>query len=198
MENINPLVKVVHIPTLEAQLFKAFEDLGSVTKELETLMFSIYAITTTSITESECEKILREPKPSVLNRYFDATRQSLVRVGFLQSSSMTVLQALTMFLVCSIGKCLDLERILISIACYSTILRLEILMDTLWYRCSHWSGDGVTPRRSSTQYSLFRSRDATSVMVADCPSRQYRNTQYGCRYINFDCDVGCKVTIESR
>lgn len=99
MENVNPLVKVVHIPTLEAQLLKALENLDSIPKELETLMFSIYAITTSSISESESEKILREPKSSALNRYFDATRQSLVRVGFLQSSSMTVLQALTMFLV---------------------------------------------------------------------------------------------------
>lgn len=100
LDNVNPLVKLVHAPTVQQALLEATEDLDDVPKPMESLMFAIYACAVVSMSNAECEKILGEPRSDALPRYQNATRQSLVGTGLLKTSNIMVLQSFVLFLLC--------------------------------------------------------------------------------------------------
>jgi len=99
LDNVNPLSKVIHAPSVQYQILEATGDLANISKPVEALMFAIYAAAVNSLDNSECQSILGEPKSTLLARYFMATQQALIRAGFLKSSELVVLQAFTLFLV---------------------------------------------------------------------------------------------------
>ena len=98
LDNVNPLVKVIHAPTLQQAMLEATEDLDNVPKAMEPLMFAIYACAVVSMGNAECEKILGEARADVLPRYQSAARQALIGAGLLKSSNIMVLQAFVLFL----------------------------------------------------------------------------------------------------
>ncbi|KAF4636255.1 hypothetical protein G7Y89_g1826 [Cudoniella acicularis] len=99
VENVNPFSKIVHTPTLQVQILDASGKLENLPKNLEALLFSIYMCAVVSLSDEECVDMMSEPKESLIARYSAAAEQSLVRVGFLQSSDIVVLQALVLFLI---------------------------------------------------------------------------------------------------
>jgi hypothetical protein len=99
LDNVNPLSKVIHAPTVQYQILEATGNLTNISKGVESLMFAIYAAAVNSVDDTECESILGESKSRVLPRYFMATQHALIRAGFLYSSDLVVLQAFTLFLV---------------------------------------------------------------------------------------------------
>jgi hypothetical protein len=99
LDNVNPLSKVVHAPTVQYQILEATGNLGKISKGVECLMFAIYAAAINSLDDSECQSVLGEPKATAMIKYFLATQQALIRAGLLYSSDLVVLQAFTLFLV---------------------------------------------------------------------------------------------------
>lgn len=53
LENVNPLVKIIHIPTMNKVVKEVQNNLSSLSKSTEALMFSIYFATITSMTTNE-------------------------------------------------------------------------------------------------------------------------------------------------
>ncbi|TLD29898.1 hypothetical protein E2P81_ATG06551 [Venturia nashicola] len=94
LSNVNPLTKLVHVPTLEPAIEKAIAHNESIPKGFEALMFSIYSIATLSLTDAECIGKLGECKATLLPRFVGATRNALSRAGFMGSTSIVTLQAL--------------------------------------------------------------------------------------------------------
>lgn len=99
LDNINPLIKIIHQPTLQIEIFDAIFNLEKVPKGLEALMFSIYASATYSMTDKECRDMLHEEKSDLLARYRLGLRKALVRANFLASSELAVLQAFIIYLL---------------------------------------------------------------------------------------------------
>lgn len=99
LDNINPLTKVIHQPTLQSAIFDASFNLNKVGRGLETLMFAIYASATYSMTDKECADMLHEDKTTLLARYRLGLRKALVRANFLATSEIAVLQAFTIYLM---------------------------------------------------------------------------------------------------
>lgn len=99
LDNVNPLVKVVHTPTVQKAILEASGDLANVSKGLETLMFAIYSLAILSLSDESCEKLMGEKRSVIQARYTFASRQSLINVEFLKSTELIVLQALVLFLV---------------------------------------------------------------------------------------------------
>lgn len=99
MENVNPLTKLVHVPSLQPAIEKAVANIGSIPKGFEALMFSIYSIAILSLTDGECTERLGESKATLLPRYVGATRAALTRAGFMSSSSIVTLQALMLHIL---------------------------------------------------------------------------------------------------
>ncbi len=99
LDNINPLVKVFHAPSIQQYISGACGNLGDVPRKVEVLMFAIYAITVESLGNKECIDILGESKTVARQRFRAATQQALVNASYLKSSNMMVLKALVLFIV---------------------------------------------------------------------------------------------------
>jgi hypothetical protein len=99
LDNVNPLTKMIHQPTLQGAIFEASFNLGKVPKGLEALMFSIYASATYSMTDEECKDVLHEEKSDLLARYRLGLRKALVRANFLATSELAVVQAFIIYLL---------------------------------------------------------------------------------------------------
>lgn len=99
-ENVDPLLRVFHRPSIKQFIFSASNSPESVSKTLEPTLFSIYYAAITSLTPGQCQALLGETKDRSLSKYRFAVEQSLARANFLNSSSLMLLQAFVLFLMC--------------------------------------------------------------------------------------------------
>ncbi|KAH7138528.1 hypothetical protein B0J11DRAFT_17772 [Dendryphion nanum] len=99
LDNVNPLLKVVHSPTLQGRIVEAINDLDSASPALHALMFSIYAIAVLSLVSKQCKNIFGLTKDDALLKYQFACRQALLRSGFLRSSERDCLTALYLYMI---------------------------------------------------------------------------------------------------
>lgn len=98
-ENVDPLVKVLHIPTFEPVLVDAIANPEKVSKSLEPLMFAIYYGAVTSMMPKECLERCGEDRHTLLHRYRFGLEQGLARANFLFCDEMIILQAFVVFLI---------------------------------------------------------------------------------------------------
>ena len=94
IDNVDPLTKIVHVPTLRPAIVKATTDIGSIPRSFEALMFAIYSVAVLSLKDDECKRRLGEPRKTLLSRYTSATKAALSRAKFMGTISIVVLQAL--------------------------------------------------------------------------------------------------------
>ncbi|KAH0833587.1 hypothetical protein AYO21_05266 [Fonsecaea monophora] len=99
LDNINPMSKLIHQPTLHKTLVQASSHLDSIPRGFEALMFAIYSSAVYSIDDDECEMKLGEPRKILLARYRHATRKALARARFMATSELVVLQAFFLYLL---------------------------------------------------------------------------------------------------
>lgn len=99
-ENVDPLVKILHIPTFERTIEAAASNLANLPRGLEALMFTIYYGAVTSLSDEDCLTQFGEAKTVLLARYRFAIEQALARANFLITEEIIVLQALVLFLMC--------------------------------------------------------------------------------------------------
>ncbi|KAL1841894.1 hypothetical protein VTJ49DRAFT_6416 [Mycothermus thermophilus] len=104
LERVNPLIKIIHVPTLQPLVDASSWGFGGVPKNVEALLFSIFLMTVVSMTPEECKVILDSSKEEALQTFSLAVRLSLIRINFLRSSDLTVLQALMHYLVSLHGR----------------------------------------------------------------------------------------------
>ena len=93
---MNPLTKVVHIPSLQPAIEKAATNIENIPKGFEALLFAIYSMAVHSLPNDECKERLGEARPILLSRYIAATKVALSRAKFMSTTSIIVLQALVL------------------------------------------------------------------------------------------------------
>jgi hypothetical protein len=99
VENVNPLTKLIHTPTVQKDLFDASSNLDSISKSMEALMFAIYSTAVASMSDEECLNIIGQTKAVLQAKNQFATKQALLKAEFIKSSDLVVLQAYALFLV---------------------------------------------------------------------------------------------------
>ncbi|KAI5456481.1 hypothetical protein BGZ63DRAFT_429127 [Mariannaea sp. PMI_226] len=99
LDNVNPLLKVTHTPTLQSRVIQAMSDVTKIDASLEALMFGIYCMSILSLPESECQSIFGFSKDHLLARYQFACQQALLNHGYLRSNNLDSLTALYLYLV---------------------------------------------------------------------------------------------------
>lgn len=99
-ENANPLTKVIHTPSLEQRILEVSWNLEAVSKPLEAVMFSVYALAIFSMNASDCVQVFNEARSVLLGRYRSAAAQALIAAGLHITRDLEVLQALVLLLVC--------------------------------------------------------------------------------------------------
>jgi hypothetical protein len=99
LDSVNPLIKIIHAPTLQRKILKAVDNLQEVPKNLDALLFSVYTISVASMSNAECISMFARERPSLLMQFRSATQQALIDADFLRRTDLTILQALLLFMV---------------------------------------------------------------------------------------------------
>ncbi|KAH8660544.1 hypothetical protein BX600DRAFT_514140 [Xylariales sp. PMI_506] len=99
VNNIDPLVKILHVPTVRSVIEKASDNIDDIPRSCEALMFAIYSAAVMSLSDDECKQQLHEPRKLLLSRYVSATKAALSRARFMATTSLAVLQALILHIL---------------------------------------------------------------------------------------------------
>ncbi|KAI1876933.1 uncharacterized protein JN550_001005 [Neoarthrinium moseri] len=99
LNNVNPLLKITHTPTLQERIIEATANIDKVSKSLEALMFSIYFMAVTSMKDDDVRLLFNEERPLLLQRYYVACQQALINAGFMRNPDLTLLQAFLLYLL---------------------------------------------------------------------------------------------------
>ncbi|KAJ0418632.1 fungal-specific transcription factor domain-containing protein [Aspergillus carlsbadensis] len=99
LSNVEPLCKILHIPSTRKMVEMAQQQPQLVSKADECILFSIYHFAVFSMTEEECITNLGQGRNALLQRYHHAARRAFVNASFLRTTSMSILQALVLFLM---------------------------------------------------------------------------------------------------
>ncbi|KAF5229154.1 hypothetical protein FAUST_10626 [Fusarium austroamericanum] len=99
LDNVNPLMKVTHTPTLQARIVEAASNLKEISPTLEALMFSIYCMAILSLSQEECVTMFKQSKEQLSTRYYFGCQQALSNCNFLRTDNRDCLTALFLYLV---------------------------------------------------------------------------------------------------
>ncbi|KAL9614030.1 MAG: hypothetical protein Q9167_001445 [Letrouitia subvulpina] len=99
-ENVDPLVKVVHCPTVHKELFDGTNRPSKSTRARDALKFAIYFAAVISLDAMRCNSLFGCSKEVLVGRFRHGAQQALAQAGFLNSSSLVVLQAFVIFTTC--------------------------------------------------------------------------------------------------
>jgi len=99
IRNVDPICKILHVPTFQKVIDLAKENINEVPKNELALLFSVYHFAITSMTTDVFERTFIQPRKYLLAKFRNLTQQALINVGFLRSSDLTTLQAYLQYLV---------------------------------------------------------------------------------------------------
>ncbi|KAI1810938.1 hypothetical protein GGS20DRAFT_579478 [Poronia punctata] len=104
LERVNPLTKVIHVPSVQPKLVEATADPCSIPKNVEALLFSIYVVGVVALSEKECQQQLGCSKDEAYQRFSAGCRIALRRIGILKTYDIVILQALVLYLLSLAGR----------------------------------------------------------------------------------------------
>ncbi|KAI1735921.1 fungal-specific transcription factor domain-containing protein [Xylaria scruposa] len=99
MENVDPIVKLLHVPATTKIIKDLRSDMSTITPAVEALVFAIYFAAITSMQEDEVVTNFATEKRQLVARYRFATEQALSRANCVTTSEIVVLQAFVLFLI---------------------------------------------------------------------------------------------------
>ncbi|OJI80049.1 hypothetical protein ASPTUDRAFT_78238 [Aspergillus tubingensis CBS 134.48] len=103
-ENVAPLTMIFHKPSLAKTLNGAAATTIPDDRVSEGLRFAVFFAAITSMDPERCKHVFDQERGSLQQHYRFATEQALARANFLQSHSLTVLQATILYLTCLRGE----------------------------------------------------------------------------------------------
>jgi hypothetical protein len=99
LDNVNPLLKVTHAPSLQGRIIEAARNVTNISPNLEALMFSIYCMAVLSLVADDCRAMFGSSQEDLLTRYQFGCKQALMNCGFLRTGNRHCLTALYLYLV---------------------------------------------------------------------------------------------------
>lgn len=97
LNNVNPLMRVLHIPTLLPKVYNAINCPGDVPADLSALLFAIYFAAATSLLSINEVDFLGGQKNEALQKYQRGLEVSLYNSSFLDSPTIISLQAMAIY-----------------------------------------------------------------------------------------------------
>ncbi|KAL7939071.1 hypothetical protein V8C35DRAFT_145 [Trichoderma chlorosporum] len=103
VRSVDPVLKILHIPTAQAAVVATILDARSAQPSMLALTFAIYYAAVTALCHHDCDEPvdLSWEKPVLLERYQIALDRLLVTPDFMNRPDMTGLQALAIYVTCS-------------------------------------------------------------------------------------------------
>ncbi|KAK3402599.1 fungal-specific transcription factor domain-containing protein [Sordaria brevicollis] len=103
-QRVNPLMKIIHRPTLEKYASEAASQPLALRSNLRALFFAIFAMAVLSLDADECMKRLGYDREQALRNFSNGARVTFVRMGFLSTCDFTTLQAFSLYLTSLQGR----------------------------------------------------------------------------------------------
>ncbi|KAF4450319.1 hypothetical protein F53441_6602 [Fusarium austroafricanum] len=98
VENVDPFIKVLHIPTVEKIIKELRGNFSSCGHNVEALLFAISLAAIASMDEETASFNFNTPRAQLLQRYQFGVEQAFARASFLTTKDVAVLQALIIYL----------------------------------------------------------------------------------------------------
>lgn len=98
-ENVAPMIRIFHLPTLSRDYWDALASLDSIGKDTEAVLFTVYYTAVISLPSRRCIEVLGMPREQAVTQYRFAVEQSMARADLLNTQSTTLLQAATCFVL---------------------------------------------------------------------------------------------------
>ncbi|KAG6024833.1 hypothetical protein E4U41_001679 [Claviceps citrina] len=98
IDNVNTLLKITHVPSIQAQIIQASSDLQNAPKNIEALMFAFYTVAVQSMEAVDVYRMFRQSKREVSGRFLAALQQALLNAGFMRTTDFISLQAYVLYL----------------------------------------------------------------------------------------------------
>lgn len=99
VHNVEPLCKVLHIPTVTEMVDAVSKQPSVASKSDECLIFVIYYFAVFSMSDADCVQKFNQQRNYLMSKYRTAVHQALINASWLKTTSMPVLQAYTLFLI---------------------------------------------------------------------------------------------------
>ncbi|RMZ87460.1 hypothetical protein DV736_g5311, partial [Chaetothyriales sp. CBS 134916] len=99
LDNVNPLLKVTHTPTLQPRIIDAASDVTNISPALEALMFSIYCVSVLSMVHEDCQTLFEASREELLRNYRFGCQQALLNCGILRTNDRDCLTALYLYII---------------------------------------------------------------------------------------------------
>ncbi|PMD31717.1 hypothetical protein L207DRAFT_558487 [Hyaloscypha variabilis F] len=99
VENVNPLTKILHVPTFQQRIFEVSWNIPSISKPTQAIMFAVYTLAIGSLSPSDCLKLFDQDKNTLFEQYRKSTVQSLIAAELSSTRDIEVLQAFVLFLL---------------------------------------------------------------------------------------------------
>ncbi|EGO53307.1 hypothetical protein NEUTE1DRAFT_92483 [Neurospora tetrasperma FGSC 2508] len=98
-ENVDPILKVLHVPSMTKTIRHARNNMDSLTPSTEALMFAIYYSAVASMDKDEAKMNFGAEKDYLVQQYRFALEQALARANFTTTPDITLAQAFLLFLI---------------------------------------------------------------------------------------------------
>jgi hypothetical protein len=99
VQNVDPFIKVLHIPTVEVQIFTAIDRPGGATKDSIALLQAIYLAAVNSMEDEDVYNMLGMDQISALVMFKGEFQKALAEADLLENPTVTLLQGLAIYLV---------------------------------------------------------------------------------------------------
>ncbi|KAH8810958.1 putative C6 transcription factor [Xylogone sp. PMI_703] len=96
---IDPMLKMLHLPSLFSTMTTALANSGNVPKSIEALLLCFCLATVSTMSQDQCQAVLNQDKTSAVRKYKRAATHALTNAGFVQSLDLTNLKALSLYLL---------------------------------------------------------------------------------------------------
>ncbi|PSR99098.1 hypothetical protein BD289DRAFT_458672 [Coniella lustricola] len=101
VHNIEPLCRILHIPTTTEMITSVSRNPATATRSQECQLFAIYHSAVYSLSDEDCQREFYSMRSFLLVYYQQALRQALVNASWLKTTEFTIMQAYLLFLICA-------------------------------------------------------------------------------------------------
>lgn len=99
LDRVNPLVKVIHAPTLQPYIVQAAADITSIPLAHQALLYSLFGLASAALKPDEVMQVTGMTHEQIIPKFFKDMFIALTRFDFLNRYNMVTLQALIHVLV---------------------------------------------------------------------------------------------------
>lgn len=96
LANVNPLSKVIHVPSVERFVAK---DLDTLDRPQLALVLAIHSAAVVSMSKNQCMGMFGHSREHMIASYTQATQAALAAAGIMGKHSVVVLQGFVIYLV---------------------------------------------------------------------------------------------------